>query len=160
MTSLAQLKTEKVRLDREIQRRTRKVGQIQSRINQHQKKIARLQAQFKMVIGAETAKAPVKKTKKARKAVKKMADRKPAVPKMLIRKAPKVAKKQSLTRKQLVIRALSESEKPLNISEIISVLKAKHYSFKAKNPRNGLTVLLYTDKTFQKTKPGYFTVKK
>ena len=54
----------------------------------------------------------------------------------------------------------SESKKPLHISEIISALKAKRFPFKAKNPRNGLTVLLYTDKTFQKVKPGYFTVKK
>jgi len=74
--------------------------------------------------------------------------------------AKKVVKKQSLTRKQLVVQALSESKKPLNISEIISALKAKRFPFKSKKPGKALRVLLYTDKMFKKAKPGYFTVKK
>ena len=74
---------------------------------------------------------------------------------------PKAGRKviKKLTQRAAIIKILSKADKSLSAHEIYRRLIAQKIKFKSKKPLKSLRIKLYTDKTFYKAKPGFFTLR-
>ena len=124
---------------------------LRKKIDTLQRETESLQKKLDRALGA----APTGK----KRAVKKAAVKKKAKKKRPQRVKKSAKKKASApTLKDVMTQVLTQSKRPLNLDEIIEGMRKKGVKFKSKNPKHSLDVRMYTDKTFKKVKPGYFTV--
>jgi len=127
---------------------------LRKKIDALQKETASLQQKLDRTLGAAPASTKSAGRKKAQK-------RRPQRAKKLAKKAAKSATKKKASapkHRDVITQILTQSKRPLNLDEIIEGMRKKGVRIKSQNPKNSLGVRMYTDKTFKKAKPGYFTV--
>ena len=127
---------------------------LRKKIDALQKETASLQQKLDRTLGAAPASTKSAGRKKAQK-------RRPQRAKKLAKKAAKSATKKKASapkHRDVITQILTQSKRPLNLDESIEGMRKKGGRIKSQNPKNSLGVRMYTDKTFKKAKPGYFTV--
>lgn len=137
---------------------------LRKKIDALQKETASLQQKLDRTLGAApagTKSAGRKKAQKRRPQRAKKLAKKAVRKKTVAKKAAKSATKKKASapkHRDVITQILTQSKRPLNLDEIIEGMRKKGVRIKSQNPKNSLGVRMYTDKTFKKAKPGYFTV--
>ena len=133
---------------------------IRKKIDALEKETASLQQQLDRTLGSaptrKRAAAKKKRPGRPKKSAKKVVRKKKVAKKTAKKKTAKKTPTPKL--KDVITEVLTQAKKPLNLDEIIAGVRKKGVKIKSKNPKHSLGVRMYSDKTFKKTEPGYFTV--
>jgi hypothetical protein len=72
----------------------------------------------------------------------------------------RMPRKSQPSLRNLISGILEKAAKPMTVSEIYEASLVEGYQWRSQEPINALNVKMYTDRTFKKSSPGHFVLRK